>query len=544
MNNKMSWQTLDNSISADLQQLYFPPGYDSVAQYLYNHQYNFYDLYPFKIITLQWGLEAGLFIKQNIKPLDVVKNNLTDSNTISIYRWNVFDKNSKYFALGDVIVSTEQETDKSKIPVILIANDAKVINNLVSFDDLTEIFSITNANETIDVYWQEQPEDDQEKIMGLITNNHNSSSTVHPVYPIVQYKYFFINNSSSQPNNVIKVNNSSSSYIDIWHYNMTYYNSVSGDPSDLVDILPNCLKASFCTNLTDTLYPNIPTHVELDFTNYLTCDDKNEFMNYFCQGRNTTLETCWQYCSTEDANCDQDYTTFCTTTEFTFQINSSNSYFIDMPYMDQSQLICQLVDFPNTIFQNNKDYVINNGFITFVKAPTSPPIGANMKITADYTIQPPNPNNLNSSYKFKETCSCFSTPLFDAWYKNTFGPALKNPESKKWLDSLGMNPNCNLPACRATTDAIKQKTAPSCPNQQIQVCVNDQKVNNNKGTFDDSPIDMSSFICCYQQSDNNSIPGQPNCSSMTSIKPIFLYIFGVIVLAILIFIAYKLIKKN
>jgi hypothetical protein len=515
----MSWQTLDNSISVPLESLNFK-GYNPIAQYLKDKIYNFYDLYPFKIVNLEWCTTNG-HAKEIL--------HMIPSGTPAYHIFKLMFVGTNYYPFGDAFVFDSDINDLSKIPVVLISkNVATKIFTLLSATDLqgdqfqnSDYYFYLPKYPLTNIYFSV-----------IISNNFYNEQNQ---YASLDISYFF--KSLGSPSSIRMEGINGNLEIALTFANMT----------NSIDFIPDCLRAAYYMNTILANYPDFNNQNAL-YNEFITVaqgfeqSQLSEFMNNFCQGRNVLLDQCYQFCSADANNCDKNLTNYCSNTEIQFTINDGNSYFIDIPFMDVSQITCQLVEFPNTIYQLNVDYVINNGFLVFNKLPTNPPIGSTIQITVDYTKTPLNQEKLNGSYNFEQTCPCFSKPLFDAWYKNTFGPLLNNPQSKNWIDSFDMSPGCNLPECVKSTDALKRKG--TCPPENIQICVNDQKIYN-KGTFDDSTINLDSFICCTQESNNTTIPGQSKCSKTTFLNPVFVYTFlGFVGLFLLVILIRMFMKKR
>lgn len=562
----MSWQTLNNSISVDITSLFFENGFYSVARYLKNCKdqkncYNIYDLYPFKIVTLKWLVDSGYFIKAKTNPipyfsLQTVQANINNpisvpaKDNLLIYQARFLQTDLNFYPLGDVFIDASKENNLNTIPVLLVANDAKILHSLLTIQDLSLNSNIGN---NYNLYC-DAPSVPNVSFLGMVAVNPTDNLPLSN-YAHVYNNYFFVNNlappvSVASPNYKDNYFAFGNKFVAIlYHYNITVgcYDLVLGNNfQDIqvnpVDIIPDCLMAAKCTSLISKIFPNIPQFLSDILNNVLICSDSVNFMNAFCQGRNVTLEPCYKYCKTdENALCDQNLTDYCSNTSITFTINSGNSYFIDIPFMDEIQIVCQLKDFPNTTFKLNQDYTISQSTLNFLQN-ASPPIGSQIIVSVNYDISPPDTKNLNASFQFERTCPCFSKPLFNGWYKSTFGPILQNPSTKAWFDQLGLNATCNLPACRQNSDAIQQKSGSKCPDQEIQICVNNQKIVN-QGSFQDSPIDLNSFVCCYQQS--GAVQGLPKCTNNSQLlsNPFFLYGVGGFVVIAIIIILYKVFKN-
>jgi hypothetical protein len=152
----------------------------------------------------------------------------------------------------------------------------------------------------------------------------------------------------------------------------------------------------------------------------------------------------------------------------------------------------------------------------------------------------------------KELCSCFMPRTFYQKFDEEYY-AKMGPSGKKLVDLLkasgvyGGLPECSNLQCKFGGTTIQHSTFKqgSCPNIQIQNCINDAATNN-KGTIKAGTIDSSQTNNCVQQSTTNasssSSPSKSNLNSSGNTQPpstksnttLYLIIGGIILLLIII----------
>uniref|UniRef100_A0A6C0DN65 Uncharacterized protein n=1 Tax=viral metagenome TaxID=1070528 RepID=A0A6C0DN65_9ZZZZ len=449
----MSWKSFDNDLSVDIATLTPERNFNfnvpkSIVSKLSSDKR--LNLFPFKIVTLQWLIDIGKATPKNDNA-----NLCFPKGSCGNYFMLIFSSNDKYLPVGDIFVQgTSNPYDMNQIPILLIKNDPdySTIIDRVDYNWYGDEYQCPGGQDTGFYTYRNNDgvyKGDYQVVSSFLTiaGFWDRNRGYNPVFAAVKRKY-------------LKEIDGASFYLgsaDCYHdfeqlYSTPFYTFFSrssregGGAFKTFDIIPRILFASCCAG---TIPDSIDTKYCGDFYNNESACRIG--MSYYCKGDNLNTAECKSYCKNND--CDTNLEAYC----------SAGTY------EDQKK---------------------------------------------KYNEQ-------------KEICSCFMPRTFYEKKDDEFYSAM-GPGGKQLVDLLkasgvyGGRPECSDLQCKfgGTTLQHKTFTAGSCPNIQIQNCLNSASMNN-KGNLQGA-VSTDQANNCVQQSTTQNSPSplpQPSPSSPTPSSP-------------------------
>jgi hypothetical protein len=470
----MSWKSFDNDLSVDINILTPENNFkknlprSEVSKFDLQRRVN---LFPFKIVTLQWLVDIGKVTPKNDNA------NLPFGGNWGNYFMFKFSPSDKYLPIGDIYLQgTDKPYDLNQVPVLLVKNDAYgKSGNVGDFCAIIDTQDINNGwsgdhykcsggqgTRHFNVKIGNNDYKSNYKVLSSfigIAGFWDANQGITSAFAAVNKKYlkeidgtsFYLGNDGG-----------SGCYHDFDQtYSTPFYNffvvssRAGGGGWRVTDIVPRNLIASCCAK---TLPENIDHKFCGDyFTNQNACKIG---MDYYCKGDNLTTQECKSYCKIND--CDTNLQAYC----------EAGTYEEQKKKYNEQKEICSCF-MPRTFYEKKDD--------------------------EKYSAMGP------AGQKLKQLLIT----------NNVYGD----------------KPECSDLQCRVAGTTIQHKSfrgdAVDCRNLQIQNCINDASIKNQGNLKGSVSTDQANN--CVQQSSSSptpsptqsqpSSPTQSQSSSPTQSQP-------------------------
>ena len=468
----MAWQSFNNSLSVDITSLKSNAGNDMilggpmVTSVIANLQ-DRVNLYPFKIVTLDWLISQGKYIsfedyykKHNSasKQWALPVNYFNPSNinvSVNVYI-ATFDNKDTFLPLGDLVIPNDSKLDLTQIPVVLVANDGNgysyIIpnspNNLkLTYDGFFSktadfgLFQDQPLTSNINIFQPQIVNKQGYSVIGQIVRlqAQNVTDGFEQYFPIAAVNNNFLTSGFLVGSNADGFNlglNTTETTTAYYMYTSPYFTfgaqMIYGGAPPMIgfDIVPGTLMMDVCSG-------NLPTSLQgTSYQTYITnkfpvsSTTCNSLSHNFCQNSNLLLDQCYNYCKTND----------CTTVLASYCGSSDN------------------VDVDNA------------------------------KI-------------LNNDANFNQMCACnLPTQYYQNWKDKLLSkiPSADQEGISTILQQNMINPQCFYPTCNGNSSYLPVPHQ-TCPAYNIMNCINNSNLNTQGADISDqASLDAASYIKCNQ----------------------------------------------